>query len=228
MKILCPACGRAIPGGDMDVPSRRAVCRNCSELIFLPDRASAQSSELPTVERDATAIARYRPAELAVSEIEESGGLTIALRARPQTARQTIALGSGIGFVLGLASVLGFLSHDPAAIPFAVLSAAMLAVAGVYGIGGLGRSRIALGVDGLRYQPAIGRKRTIPLAALHGIAVAPLQRGAMTLWGLRVLTADNQALLLPLELPAQDHAQYLAVRLNRALEEARTPRTYRG
>jgi hypothetical protein len=221
MKITCPACAQPIAGADIDLASRRAVCRPCSELIFLP-------AALAVAPR-AAAVDHHRPVGMVASESEERGCFSIGFRAQQRTAIARTIGGLPFGLLFSAIAMLFFSIHEIAAwgAVFAVVATAGFALAGL-GIAGLRHTGIALGAEGLRYDPPVGRGLALPLAALRGFAAALMAGRSTWAWGLRVFTIDNQSLLLPLELPLEEQARSLAARLNRALEEARTPQTYRG
>jgi hypothetical protein len=56
MKIVCPRCGKDVPGADIDLGARLAVCRPCGEVVSLATAALAAAPPSPAVV--------YRPASL--------------------------------------------------------------------------------------------------------------------------------------------------------------------
>jgi hypothetical protein len=70
--------------------------------------------------------------------------------------------------------------------------------------------------------------RATPVNGAAVGSVSPASNAGTWLWGVRALTASGQSVLLPLELGSEEHARYLAARLERELEQARAPRSYRS
>ena len=53
MKVVCPSCKDNVPGADIDIVSRTAVCRACGELLPLPH---AEDIPPPTPEKPRTLV----------------------------------------------------------------------------------------------------------------------------------------------------------------------------
>lgn len=240
MRVVCTTCGETVPGADIDVRRGIGVCRRCSEVVPLPAGPGAADPSALLVAKEITGMPlhAYRPHGL---EWEE--------RREPQRVRCELTPNRGTGLLVLLFALLwnSFLlfwysyavvnlSQNPLGVlalwfPLLHLGAGILLVHTALCML-LNKVEITLGPTRLAYtQQPLWHPGAFhePLRQLRSfIEVEKISKGRRDRWfqrtvtfGVMALTKDGRSLMMNLYLPEQRHARYVALRLNRALDELR-------
>ena len=249
MKIVCPSCKKPIPGADIDISGGRALCRPCGEVVPIGDgnaavAATALSDALAILDATPpTALARFRPADFRMTESHTDKRWQFKLSPNRLAAVPLagfaavwntflffwywIALKGGAGgFGLNSLMLVVPLLHVAAGIFISYKAA----------VGLLNTTRIELSESEFKVLqgPIPGKKMIESAGAVlrfepsRNTRSLNNNRGTMTRWQINLLTDDERAISLPLDLASEEHAAYLAHRLNHAVDENRAPATYRG
>jgi hypothetical protein len=235
MQIRCPKCGQAIPGADIDLTARAAVCRPCGEIVAF---------SLP--ETPAPPAKLYKPADLRWAEESSPGRFEVTV-VPPRTRGAFLAVFAAVWNVVIWVVIGTMIAHGHASqLPFLSVHFAMgLVIAFLAAAALLNRSRMVL--DGRQLTVTRGpvwrsgavRERT---ADIERLAVVE-QSGSKAYWtrgslmrgssyGVSVLTRDGRSLGTHLSFEDRGQAEYAAGRMTQMLDDVRAAGTdgspYRG
>lgn len=246
MKLICPNCGEFVPGPDIDLRRALAVCRPCGEVVPLPqvllrgpdDTLRCEGSALFTAhEICALPLYAYRP--------ERSG-----LRERRQGQRVIIERPDdrvGAGLVLMMALVwCSLLTSWPETLRdtearrlwglwlvFALIhvsSAGYLVFLAVRGLCNTTRLSLSPAKFTLEFAPlprsgalseATRDIRCFVESSVHIHRLPERWFRPPLAYDVMLLTRDQRSIPLNMVCNERDEARYLALRLNRALDEMR-------
>jgi hypothetical protein len=240
VQVICPRCGQPIPGVDIDLATRSAVCRPCGEVVAL-----AAQPALGIEPVGAAPMGLYRPTDLSWAEVNDSPG-TWSVTITPPRAAAFGLLFFAIfwdGFLVFWYS-MAVSSKNP---PLVMLLFPLLHVgAGLFithaALCGLvNRTTVRLGAGVFEFRrgpiPQGGAVRE-PTLNIAGFETAKVSGGSMQMkskgrtsrptWGVHVLTRDGRAIPVRLGFQDQTHADYAATRLSQMLSDAQQRVTYRG
>lgn len=252
MQVTCPRCGRIVPGADIDLASRSAVCRPCSEVIALPAVAPATAAALAVTPSfgiepgPSTSASLYRPTDLSWAEAPESGGGSEVVITPSRAAAFGLLFFALFwdGFLVFWYANVTSAKHVPLmAVLFPMLHVAVGAFVTYSALCGLfNRTYVRLGSDAFDFRRAPIPQRgavTEPTMNIAGFEVARVRGGAMRMqsrgssstptWGLHLLTRDGRSISLGFGFSDPSHAEFAASRLTQMLADvARGGTTYRG
>jgi hypothetical protein len=245
MRVLCPRCAQPIPGQDIDLGARVAVCRPCGEVVPLvsPREASAAIVAPAGLAALHGAIEAYRPVDMKWVEDRGPDGAWWAVTAPPRTA-SIVALGVATGWttLLVLWCVLLAAWHIPpeAIWPWIGLPVLVLGLAGGWSMyvalcGCI--NRLVLTLDGESFtlvRGPIPQARTVSepagnivrfeAARVRGVLGSQQGRYAVqnpVLYGVHLLTRDHRLVPLRFGFAEEAHARFVAARLTQVLEDGR-------
>jgi hypothetical protein len=228
MKVLCPKCGRAVRGEDIELAANRALCKPCGEIFALP------MSDLVIAGPSALVLETARqPSDLEWSE-RKDGQSTVYVLAPPRLAALPLLVFAGIwdSFIVFFYMAL---MRSPRTPGFALLFPLLHVGAGVFVtwlalVKTLNRSRITLDRSTFRLEhaPIPARGAQFPTIEIDRFEVSESRgnRGSSR-WSIRVLTKDGKATRLSLPIDQRDHVAFVGAKLNAALVETREPTAYR-
>ncbi len=230
MKVRCPTCLGAIPGQDIDLVGRVAVCRPCGEVFALP--LPGTDSALATATAPPAGLAL--PVDLHWSEITAGdtfrGEITRSrLVAIPMLAFALVW--NGITFSILAAMLLS--GHPANAIFLTLHAAAGLAMLYLAVCQTVNRTAFQLtgGVFAFGHGPVPERGALrLPMGDVAGFTAVERHgtgRNARGRWTVAVRTRDGRSIPLKLALQGNDQAAYVASRLDHALAYLRPQRGYR-
>jgi len=247
MRVDCPRCGRPVPGADIDLASKLAVCRPCGEVVALP-AGDALALLAPAAPHGAMALSRgamYRPIDLRWRD--ERGGdggwrATVVPSRLPALFFVPFTLVwdafvafMGWGLLSGGVSWVALLSLAPfAAGGLLVTYAALCAL--------LNRTTVTVTRDAFEFarrpirQLGDVREATANIASFEAAQVtggAPngfAGGGYVALrWGVRVLTRDRRSIPLRFGFGDRSHAEFAAARMMEMLDDVKSgDAPYRG
>jgi hypothetical protein len=231
VQVICPKCGRAAQGADIDISSRLAVCRPCGEV--LPIEPPFQ--EAPLALRGPDAL--FRPTDLPWIEgpLGERA-FRVVIRSRSIQAIFQLVFA---GFWTALLLVLFAIAQPP------TLALALLLLP-LFGLGCFVGYRASCALNGMVVviDPEAVTAARGPVPERGGLVSEPTvnvvgfkasanpvstRGGHVAPWGLYLLTRDGRAVPLRVGLADSSHAQYAAARLTQMLDLAkRKGAPYRG
>jgi hypothetical protein len=246
VKLPCPSCGEFVQGPDIDLSRCLAVCRACNEVVPLPQVVRVDRQGVIVHDGDAMLVARevaglplyaYRPSHIPLSETRT--GQRIVLRLMPSLSTGLVALLTAVvwnllmilwlrfalssdGSILGVLRFMFPVLHLIVGLFFLYMAVCLLV------------NRIEMTVTPTKFQFTHrplwqGGDFSEPLRNLRcfvdnqHMARARHERWLRQAisWTVVALTRDNRSLEMDLYLLERDHARYVALRLNRALDEMR-------
>jgi hypothetical protein len=229
---MCPRCGQAIAGADVDLASQMALCRPCGEIVPLGTTLAGEPSM--AIVAAASAGPLYRPTDM--SWREERGGETSpdAWRVTVVPSRlAAVPLAVFALFWVGLLVCwLPLLLEPPPAVVllFPLAHLALAARATFLALCAL-VNRTTVTVDRDRFAFARGPIRqmgdvTEPTMNIVGFEAVPTivrsnATAARLRWGIHLLTRDGRAIPLRFGFADASHAKYAAARLTQILVDAR-------
>jgi hypothetical protein len=239
MRVLCPRCAQPVPGHDIDLGARVAVCRPCGEVVPIGEA----STEIAHARAALGGIEAYRPVDMKWAEDRGPDGVWWAVTAPPR-AGAIVALGVATGWTGLLAlwcALLAAWRIPPEAIwPWIGLPVLVLGVAGGWSMyvalcGCLNRLILTLDGDAFTLsrgpipqarpvsEPAANIVR-FEAARVRGVLGSQQGRHALQnpiLYGVHLLTRDHRLVPLRLGFAEEAHARFVAARLTQVLTEAR-------
>jgi hypothetical protein len=232
MQVHCPKCGRAVPGDDIELRQSRALCRPCGEVIALPAAAAEPTPRTTSA---------FRPADLRWKEQQDGAGAwRFQLTPGRLGAVFLAVFAAGWDTFLLFWYYLAFTQEGgPGGIMvwfpvLHVLAGVGITYAALCGL----FNDVFLTLDRERFTcrqqpiPARGRIEE-PLTNVAGFRTAQKVSGSKddssVTHQVLLFTHDGRSRMLPLVgIERAEHAEYVAARLERLLDELRTPQTYRG
>ncbi len=223
MQIVCPKCGRPVDGADIDIASRLAVCRPCSEVLPLdhPPQTASLALRVPD--------GLFRPTDLPwVEKRRGERAWRVSIRPPPGLAiRQLVFAVLWTGFMLSFVLLMRGPAHFFAItlLPFVGFGFFV----GYLGLAGLNRMVVDINHDMVTATrapvPELGgvvREPTVNVVGFSPTSHPISSRGgAQMRWRLHVLTRDGRAIPIRVNLTEGAHATYAAERLTQMLAEAR-------
>lgn len=246
MKLICPNCSEFVPGPDIDLRRSLAVCRPCGEVVPLPQvlvrgedgtLRCEGSAHLTAHEICALPLYAYRPERCGL--LERRKGQRIILE-KPEDR-------SGAVIVMMLALVWGSLLpmwpetlRNPDArgliglwVVFALLH--LVSTGGLLFLSARGMvnhtrlvvtpTRFSLEYGPLWRGGALGEAtrdiRCFVETSVHMNDIPERWFRPPLAYDVMLLTKDQRSVPLNLRFSERDHARYVALRLNRALDEMR-------
>ena len=228
MRVVCIKCNQAVAGADIDLATNRALCRPCGELFAIP--ASVGSSMLAS---STTVDTSYVPADLKLTEkIDATAARFVLTPSRMAAIPLLIFAAVWNTFLITFYTAMAHSKGPKIAFLFPTLHL----FAGIF-VTYMGLTRLLntwrLTLDKswleLAVGPIPGRGVRVPFDTIDRFdAIESRGSKGSVSWTVRVLTSDEKARKLSLPITQQEHATFIAAKLNHALVTLRTPIGYRG
>jgi hypothetical protein len=232
MRVNCPKCGQAIPGADINVFARTAVCRPCSEVFDLT---------LPNV--DLSHAKLYKPDNLRWTELPSAGRVTVIVSSAWPTRWQGVRMAMFAGPWNAFSGMIwvAIFTHGALRAPIP-----LLLIAGLLGLAGVVFIYLALANLFNRTRITVDRDRLDVVRAplrevgeLHRatseverFVVVEQARGSSLPFVVMVQTRGGILHATRIAFTDRAHADYAADRLAQLVDDARTAAadrsTYRG
>lgn len=245
MKMICPVCGEVIPAADIELARGLCLCRACNEVVALPSVIDEDHREgnaaFVAHEIAKMPLSAYRPSSLTVSETRMTGRTRLIVT--PSRVPALLALLFALVWSSLLVYSIGFVRSDYSAalgllrywLPLLHLAAGLVFLHRALCML-VNRTTLLLGPVRftLQHRPLPDRGALDEPARNIRCFVEEEQisRGHQdrwfqktVTWAVVMLTRDGRSTRLALDLPERDHARYLALRLNRALDELHATQT---
>jgi hypothetical protein len=224
MRVTCPKCGRAIPGGDIDLRGRAAVCRPCGEVV---------SFALPS--DDGAPVKLYKPVDVRWTELPATGGVGYAIVVR-QARWPGVLLAPFAVFWNGMVASFVLARHGPPPIFLGLHVAAGIYMAYSALVLLFNRTRVTLDRDRFRaIRGPIPQRGNVDqttreiesfgvdeAAAKARFWTDPANWNRGALFEVTMHTRDARSCRTPLRFSDRSHAEYAAGRLAQMLEDVRT------
>jgi len=226
MRVDCPRCGQPVAGGDIELASKVALCRPCSELFSIEfgERGLALRAQAPLGPA-------YRPDDLRWVEGLGADGTWSAAASPPRAHALPllilavfwdlfVAVWAFAIFVLGVVGPMAtviFLAHGALGAWMTYRAVTMLV------------NRVVLTLDretfGYGQGPLpLGRAVREPTANVEGFQVATVEAvsaRAPLRYAVHLLTRDRRLLALRFGFVERAHAEFVAARLSEVLASVR-------
>jgi hypothetical protein len=238
MQIHCPRCGVTVPGVDIDISTKTAVCRPCGEVFPFPVMPGAAPASVAVFSTPAITI--HKPSDLHWHEIDEFNmrGVAVPMKRAVAVALAFFALFWDGFLVFWYSTALHLLTSGKAGGEvFIMLLFPLLHV----GAGAFITYRALCGIFNTAYvrfdrEAFRFERRPIPMRGkvsepTDGISgFEPLEknarsrRGVSSTWDVNLLTTDGRAVRVAFGFSEHGHAAYAASRLEQLLEAVKQPK----
>src|SRR5215472_15338461 len=236
MQVHCPRCGAAVPGADIDLAAKVALCRPCGEVISIPLPPPAAAETALAVPSSDAAPEVYKPTDMRWDEV--AGADAWAVRLPPNRLSAIPLLGFALvwdGFLVFWYSIaIQAIVHGPIGLALLLVLFPLVhvgvGVALTYGAlcTLLNAGRVDL--DRTRFLFALGpipMRGTVLEATDNIVGFEPVEkltrsrRSTTSSWDVDVLTRDGRANRLRFGFSDHGHAAYAANRLRGMLQGIR-------